>query len=217
MSAHLTTSLYPQLQIIAPMAWSALQAWYDGGPPISRTVVPYIPTTGAPSPHSRVPRVRTAHEIELYPFFVTVFLCDTLSRGEARPFQQYVPVSRVCPVRMLLLQLCRGLDVDPKYGRLWVMGNDPSSMDTSETDSSDWLLNLDDNIVEQLNRRGSAANLDNGNSIVLLLELKDAETEQWPRGIDGKTWTLQPDGGTGGVVRQQPGIGDGIVGLYNMG
>lgn len=199
------------------MAWSALQAWYDGGPPISRTVVPYIPTTGAPSPHSRVPRVRMAHEVELYPYFVTVFLCDTLSRGEARPFQQYVPVSRVCPVRMLLLQLCKGLDIDPKYGRLWMMGNNPATaVDTSETESSDWLLNLDDNIVEQLNIRGSAANLDNGNSIVLLLELKDSETNQWPRGADGKHW-IRPEGGSDGVVRQQSGVGDGIVGLYNMG
>jgi len=199
------------------MAWSALQAWYDGGPPISRTVVPYIPTTGAPSPHSRVPRVRTAHEIELYPFFVTVFLCDTLSRGEARPFQQYVPVSRVCPVRMLVLQLCKGLDVDPKYGRLWMMGNDSAVVDSSaERESSDWLLNLDESIVEQLNRRGSTANLDNGNSIVLLLELKDSETEQWPRGVDGKHW-IQPDGGSEGLVRQTSGVGDGIVGLYNMG
>lgn len=199
------------------MAWSALQAWYDGGPPISRTVVPYIPTTGAPSPHSRVPRVRTAHEIELYPFFVTVFLCDTLSHGAARPFQQYVPVSRVCPVRMLLLQLCKGMDVEPKYGRIWVMGSDPSNLDVSETtESSDWLLDLDTNIVEQLNRRGSSANLENGNSIVLLLELKDPGTDQWPRGADGKHW-IRREGGAEGIVRQQTGVGDGIVGLYNMG
>ena len=119
------------LQIVAPMAWSALQAWYDGGPPIHRTVVPYIPTAGAPSPHSRVPRVRTAHEIELYPFFVTVFMCDALSRGEARPFQQYVPVSRVNPVRVVLVQLCKGLDIDPKFGRLWMMEHNPNSTDTA--------------------------------------------------------------------------------------
>ena len=91
------------------------------------------------------------------------------------------------------------------------------TVDSSERESTDWLLNLDDNIVEQLNRHGSSANLDNGQSIVLLLELKDVETEQWPRGIDGKHW-IKPDSGTGeGVVRQHSGIGDGIVGLYNMG
>lgn len=118
---------------------------------------------------------------------------------------------------MLLLQLCKGLDIDPKYGRLWMMGNNPATaVDTSETESSDWLLNHDDNIVEQLNIRGSAANLDNGNSIVLLLELEDSETNQWPRGADGKHW-IRPEGGSDGVVRQQSGVGDGIVGLYNMG
>lgn len=199
------------------MAWSALQAWYDGGPPIHRTVVPYIPSTGTPSPHSRVPRIRTAYEIELYPYFVTVFLCDTLSRGEARPFQQYVPVSRVSPVRMLLLQLCKGLEIDPKYGRLWIMENNPNQVDTTGRNSSDWLLNMDENIVEQLNRRGAPTGIgDNGQSIVLLLELKNAETEEWPRGLNGKIWAF-PVEGRDGDLRPDSGVGDGIVGLYNMG
>ena len=215
MSSYLTF-LFPYSQIIAPMSWSALQAWYDGGPPIHRTVVPYIPSAGAPSPHSLIPRVRTAHEIELYPYFVTVFLCDTLSRGVARPFQQYVPVSRVSPVRMVLLELCKGLEIDPKYGRLWVMENDPNKAEAAERDSSDWLLDLDDNIVEQLNRRGGSAVGDNGQSIVLLLELKNTEAGQWPRGLNGKIWGF-PEDGRDSDLRQEPGIGDGIVGLYNMG
>jgi hypothetical protein len=97
------------------------------------------------------------------------------------------------------------------------MGNDPTLLDTSERQSADWLLNLDDNIVEQLNRRNSSADLDNGSSIILLLELKDPDTEMWPRGVDGKTWTVQPQEGNEAIARQQSGVGDGIVGLYNMG
>ena len=55
-----------------------------------------------------------------------------------------------------------------------------------------------------------------GDSIVLLLELKDPDTGNWPRGLDGKTWMYE-DEARDGAVRQDSGIGDGVVGLYNMG
>jgi len=206
-------------EITPPLAWSALQAWYDGGPPIHRSVVRYIPTNGEPSVHSRSPRVRTEYEIELYSFFVTVFMCDATSRGEARPFQQYAPVSRVSPVGMFLVQLCKGLDVDPKLGRIWVTENNRN--DVSEEDNTeDWLLNLELNILEQKNRRNMSTgeSLVNG-QITLLLELKDPETGKWPRGPDGKSWTFG-DKNRYGELSSQPGepeTGNGIVGLYNMG
>lgn len=195
-------------EIVPPLVWSAFQAWYDGGPPIHRTVVRYIPSSGAPSVHSRSPRVRTEYEIELYPFFVTIFLCDAASRGDARPFQQYTPVSRVSPVRALLIQLCKGLSVDPKYGRLWMMEGNP---DDGEGDDVDWLLNLDQSILDQRNRRGGAVDT---RTMTLLLELKDEESGKWPRGLDGRTWTMTerrtPD-------RDNAETGNGVVGLYNMG
>jgi ubiquitin C-terminal hydrolase len=193
--------------ILPPLAWSALQAWYDGGPPIYRTVVPYsASSTGAAvSPHSRGrSTIRTENEIELYPFYVTIFLSDSTSRGEARPFQQAIPVSRVNPIRVLLVQLCKGLDVDPNMGRLWVM----ETTDPELSGQQDWLLDLDSNIVEQRKNRIVS---DLGVSINLLLELKDEETGLWPRGTDGKNWTFKK-GDPNGME-----IGDGIVGLYNMG
>lgn len=205
---HTCTGLW--IQIIPPLAWSALNAWYDGGPPIHRTVVPYLPSSGLASPHSRSPRIRTENEIELYPFFVTVLLCDATSRGEARPFQQYVPVSRVTPVRVVLVQLCKGLGIDPRFGRLWMIDADAES--AGADGSGDWLLNLDKNIVEQCNRR-SLAN-DKNTAITLLLEMKDEETGLWPRGIDGKEWTFQQKS-KADVDESE--TGDGIVGLYNMG
>ncbi len=199
-------------EIIPPQAWSALQAWYDGGPPIYRSVVPYTPSVAA-GPHDRAARatMRTENEIELYPFFVTMFMCDATSRGEARPFQQAVPVSRVSPVRVLLIQLCKGLDVDPNLGRLWVMESVPVAEDLGMSkESVDWLLDLDVNIVEQRkNRVGSDRS--GSSSIHLLLELKDPESGLWPRGDDGKTWTFTKPGA------QTIDTGDGIVGLYNMG
>ena len=194
-------------EIIPPLAWSGLQAWYDGGPPISRSVVRYVPTSGAPSPHSTSPRVRTENEIELYPFYVSVFLCDAASRGKARPFQQSTPVSRVSPVRVLLIQLCKGLGSDPKYGRLWMIENNV------DTKVDDWLLNLDENIVEQRTRRGITS--DSTVNITLLLELKDLETELWPRGLDGKNWMFKDK--TKDISGETSQTGDGIVGLYNMG
>ena len=157
--------------------------------------------------------------MELYPFFVTVFLCDAASRGDARPFQQYVPVSRVSPIRVVLLQLAKGLNADPDLCRLWVMGSEPDSAE--EHADTDWLLDLDKNIVEQRNQRrttnpGASTSIagDNG-GINLLLELKDEESSSWPRGVDGRRRSYlenrhkqDPD---------EPEMGDGVVGLYNMG
>ena len=201
-------------EIIPPLAWSALQAWYDGGPPIHRTVVPYIPSPGTPaSPHSRSsPRYRTENEIELYPFFVTVFMCDATSRGEARPFQQQVPVSRVSPVRVLLVQLCKGLDIDPKFGRLWIMDTPPVDGTDAPPGSGDFLVDLDLNITEQRKSRPSSGDPATAANMTLLLELKDAETGLWPRGIDGKQWAFRDKSSAGASE-----TGDGIVGLYNMG
>lgn len=199
-------------EIIPPHAWSALQAWYDGGPPIHRSVVPYTPTA-ATGPHNRAarPAMRTENEIELYPFFVTMFLCDATSRGEARPFQQAVPVSRVSPVRVLLVQLCKGLEVDPNLGRLWVLESIPGSDELPTSKGhGDWLLDLDANIVEQ--RKNRVGSDQSGSATIhLLLELKDPESGLWPRGEDGKTWTFKKSDA------QTVDMGDGIVGLYNMG
>jgi ubiquitin C-terminal hydrolase len=195
-------------EIIPPLAWSALSAWYDGGPPIHRVVVPYSSSASNSSVPSRGrgPTMRTENEIELYPFFVTMFLCDSASRGEARPFQQQVPVSRVNPVRVLLVQLCKGLEIDPDMGRLWVV----DTSDPEQSGKNDWILNLDLNIVDQRKNRVNVDGSGSGN-ISLLLELKDGETGLWPRGSDGTAWTFKKDEFDGMDV------GDGIVGLYNMG
>ena len=197
-------------EIVPPLTWSALQAWYDGGPPIYRSVVPYIPTNAAATGGGRQarPTIQTENEIELYPFFVTMFLCDAASRGEARPFQQGVPVSRVSPVQVLLVQLCKEMDVDPDMGRLWVMESAGAAPE-GQNRRSDWLLDLHLNIVEQ--RKNRVGDHGGNSNITLLLELKDRESELWPRGIDGKEWTFK---------KNDPNaidIGDGIVGLYNMG
>lgn len=212
-------------ELLPPLAWSALQAWYDGGPPIHRSVVKYVASSGATtSPHSsRESRIPTENEIELYPFFVTVYLCDAASRGEARPFQQNYQLSRVSPIMVMLVQLCRELDVDPDRARLWVMGshsslnfgNSYSSIgnDTAGQDDprgEDWILNTDMNIVDQLKRRGIPK--DGGK--ILLLELKDKDSGKWPRGVDGKEWTFRDRASNEHAPAD---IGDGVVGLYNMG
>jgi hypothetical protein len=40
-------------EITPPLAWSALQAWYDGGPPIHRSVVKYIQSGATPHQNNR--------------------------------------------------------------------------------------------------------------------------------------------------------------------
>lgn len=208
-------------EILPPLGWSALQAWYDGGPPIYRTVVRYV-TSQPTSPHAsvpskRLPRIPTENELELYPLFVTVYLCDASSRGEARPFQQNYQLSRVSPVMVMLVQLCKELDVDPEWARLWVLENDPDMPATPaaaalKLEHDDWILSLDQNIIEQRKRRASPS--EQGKGITLLLELKDRDTGKWPRGVDGKEWTFKEKNQT---KETRSDVGDGIVGLYNMG
>ena len=193
-------------EILPPLGWSALQAWYDGGPPVSRMVVPYH--SGSSGTRGRSMNLRTDNDIELYPFFVTMFLCDSSSRGEAHPFQQAVPVSRVSPVRVLLVQLCKELDADPNKTRLWVI--EPSTDPEENGNNDNWLLDVDFNIVEQRKNRIGADQSGKSN-INILLELKNEETNEWPRGIDGKNWTYK----NGDSSKME--IGDGIVGLFNMG
>jgi DUSP domain len=205
-------------ELLPPLAWSALQAWYDGGPPIHRSVVKYIANSGATaSPHSSRAPMPTENEIELYPYFVTVYLCDAASRGEARPFQQNFQLSRVSPILVMLVQLCKELDVAPDSARLWVMGSsrghsavgsDGPSQDDGRGD--DWILSFDMNIVEQRKRRGVAKD----GRITLLLELKDRDTGLWPRGVDGKEWAFREGASP---VQIPTDVGDGVVGLYNMG
>ena len=202
-------------ELIAPLAWSALQAWYDGGPPIQRSVVRYLPISGSTaSPHStnRAP-IPTENEIELHPYFATVYLCDVTSRGIARPFQQNYQMSCVSPILVLLVQLCKELDVSPDSARLWVIGSSNTTnaaSDGHDVRSDDWILDTSLNIVEQRKRRGVPTD----ERVVLLLELKDKDTGLWPRGIDGKEWSFR-DGSAPALIPTD--LGDGIVGLYNMG
>jgi DUSP domain len=230
-------------EILPPLAWSALQGWYDGGPPIHRSVVKYVAMSSSSSPHSKQAtnlmrgQIPTEFEIELYPLFVTVYLCDSASRGEAKPFQQHFQLSRVSPIMMMLVQLCRELDVRPDQARLWVIGNKPSDPNVTLLPSTigedsaksnhgissgdDWILGLDQSITEQVKRRGSSVTKDA--SIILLLELKDRDSGLWPRGIDGTDWAFQREKNatqasaapTSGTSLAE--LGDGIVGLYNMG
>lgn len=196
-------------EILPPMAWSALQAWYDGGPPIHRTVVKYISSTGTASPHARTPRIQTENEIELHPFFISIYMCDAASRGEARPFQQNYQVSKVGPVGILLVQLCRELEIDPLSARIWMLSTEPGTVE-EKSSASDWILDLDSSIVDQRKKRGSTEN----SRMSLLLEVKDEKTGLWPRGIDGKEWAFKKRPDEDRVVSD---IGDGVVGLYNMG
>jgi hypothetical protein len=204
-----------EYEIIPPLAWSALQAWYDGGPPIHRSVVKFVPSHGsASSPHSPRGTVPTENEIELYPYFVTVYLCDATSRGEARPFQQNFQLSRVSPIQVMLVQLCRELDVDPDSARLWVMRNPANDSGGSSSpqnrNAEDWILSVDANIGEQRKKR----NVSKDEPITLLLELKDKETGLWPRGVDGKEWAFRDKSVTEPIPTD---LGDGVVGLYNSG
>jgi len=193
-------------ELIPPLVWSALQAWYDGGPPVHRSVVKFVDPNAVSSPHIKQSRAATDYEIELFPHFVSIYMADAASKGEARPFQQNYQMSRVTPVGILLVQLCRELDTDPSLARLWVLGSEPE-IDNDSGSADDWILSSEKSFTEQRRKRRSGG-------ISLLLELKDEDSGLWPRGVDGKTWTFSKEKVDEG---QDSDLGDGIVGLYNVG
>jgi hypothetical protein len=194
-------------QLLPPLAWSALQAWYDGGPPIARTVVPFVRKLSTGTPYSK-DRDHIHFEVDLYPLFVTVFLLDSKSGSEARPFQQYVPVSRYLPLRELLRNLCRSLDVKEDNGRLRFATTKPRS----HLEDSGFLLNLEKSLIDQAKKKGIMKNGDeiDTKKLELILELK-IENRDWPTESKGQNDSVSQQ------ARDDSLMGDGIVGLHNMG
>jgi len=196
-------------ELLPPLAWSALQAWHDGGPPIHRTVIPFTATLPSGIPQRKQRKYQNQFEIDLYPLFVTVLLVDSTSGGEARPFQQYFPVSRFLPLNALVKNLCKSLEVETKDGRLWISGARPRS-----NPETDLLLKLEKNLVDQLKKKGLIKSDEelSTKKLEFILELKDSNGE-WP--------TEQKGGRSKGEETKQEHnespTGDGIVGLHNMG
>ncbi len=145
----------------------------------------------------------------MYPLFVTVLLADSASGGEARPFQQYFPVSRFLPLNALVKKLCKSLEVETKDGRLWISGARPRS-----SPETDLLLKLEKNLVDQLKKKGLIKSDEelSTKKLEFILELKDSNGE-WP--------TEQKERRNKGEETKQEhnesSTGDGIVGLHNMG
>ncbi len=207
-------------ELVEPLVWSALQAWYDGGPPITREVVPFTSRTNDAQHHFDV---YDQLDIELYPLYASVFLCDKVSRGEPRPFQQFIPLSRYLPLKEVVFKLREGLGRDSKLQRydcrLWLLDgvNVGSSRALIAQDSLGRILDLELTIIDERNLRGAKIGKDE-ESISLMLELRN-DDGTWPRSQPN-----MPDVGDDGhgIVRtsdekDEVSLGDGIVGLYNMG
>lgn len=182
-----------------------MQAWHDGGPPIHRTVIPYTSKLPSGVPHRKQRKHQNQFEIDLYPLFVTVLLIDSTSGGEARPFQQYYPVSMYSPVNNLVKNLCKSLEVETKDGRLWLSGT---------RSGDDLLLKLEKNLLEQLKKKGHVKGDDelSMKKLDLILELKDSNGD-WPTELKER----RGDGEETKQAQNESATGDGIVGLHNMG
>jgi len=224
-------------ELVEPLAWSALQAWHDGGPPITREVVPFNPQkSDTQNRMAYSPSLKGAagadeqYEIELYPLYASVFLCDKASRGEPRPFQQFIPLSRYLPLTDVVDKLREGLGRDAKLKRydcrLWLMDSANVSASRAapttgkDDDSLGWILDLDLTIGDKRNMKGNAAQLSGKDeNISLMLELRN-EDGTWPRAKANmaSAGEDEQEGGDGtGDEKEDMALGDGIVGLYNMG
>jgi hypothetical protein len=199
-------------QLISPLVWSALQGWHDGGPFISRSVVPLPPLHAYSSSIINRPTHKEL-DVELYPLFVTVLLLDGTSNGKVRPFQQYFPMSSHLPVLTMLKNLCKSFDIETKFARLWFLGSRSTLIGPSS--ESDWILRLDVGILEQLKERSIVTTGDEigTRSIVLLFEVQDVSTSSWPQDKNS-VYSESPRNKDQTDIAP---LGDGVVGLYNMG
>jgi hypothetical protein len=190
--------LKDDFELITPLAWSALQVWHDGGPPISRSVVPFknFNTHG-----------EMQSDIELYPIFTTILLMD--SYGDARPFQQYFSVSRYLPTRDLLQSLCKSLNTDPRNGRL-LMG--PSYSGPNFPGNRDFTLDLELGLLENLKINCTSEVCVTKTAFKIVLELKTSQGK-WPSLNDEEFDRSRNDS----EMDLSCSLGDGIVGLQNMG
>ena len=219
---------HQDFELVEPLAWSALLAWHDGGPPITREVVPFNPHKSDTHNHMSYSPSRGSssmdeeYEIELYPLYASVFLCDKASRGEPRPFQQFIPLSRYLPLEEIVYKLRDGLGRDAKLKRydcrLWLMDSANVAMGAERDDDLGWILDLDLTIGDERNLRGFKLGKDE--NISLMLELRN-EDGSWPRSkasmLSGTTEDKEGAGNEGEEKDDDVALGDGIVGLYNMG
>jgi hypothetical protein len=212
--------IHRDFELVEPLAWSALQAWYDGGPPITREVVPFTSRTNETQHHSEI---HEQYDIELYPLYASVFLCDKASRGEPRPFQQFIPLSRYLPLKEIVFKLREGLGRDSKLQRydcrLWLLdGSSVGSLRPVSThDSLGRILDLELSITDERNLHGAPLGKDEEN-ISLLLELRN-DDGTWPRSQPNLSGVGDNAHETVGIgeEKEDVALGDGIVGLYNMG
>jgi len=160
-------------------------------------------STGTPQRKNR--KNQHNYEIDLYPLFVTVLLIDSASGSEARPFQQYFPVSRYLPLSCLIKNLCKSLEVRSNDGRLWIAGSRPPKSE----EENDLLLKLDKNLMEQL-KKNDLMKID-AEHLELILELR-SENGEWP--TESRTLREKIDDRKN---TSESLMGDGIVGLHNMG
>jgi len=193
-------------ELLPPLVWNALQGWYDGGPPINRTVVSCIPDTVSDTVSNAPSQLQ--YEIELYPVFVTVLLSDMASHGEPRPFQQYFPVSGNLPFRVLLNDLCHSLNVEALNGRLWMIGDKSGNC----SNRNGRLLPLDSNLVEQQKEKKDMYGDNFSDQVKLILEVANEDGE-WPRDQEH----IQASPCQSPISKDVLRLGNGIVGLYNMG
>ena len=145
-----------------------------------------------------------------------------MAKVDIFPLVFFRPLSRYLPLADLVDTLSEGLGRDTKkpfHCRLWLM--DHSGASTSRAvvssgraeDSLGCMLDLDLTIGHERNMRD--AQLAKGENINLILELKNESDGTWPR--SNKTGDPFVEAAETEAASDEMPLGDGIVGLYNMG
>ena len=165
------------------------------------TIINYSPDSNKVGPTT---------EIELYPHFLNVALVDC-NTGQPRPFQQHVPVSKFKPLHLLVADLCKLLQYNDEgirgSVRLWKV----VSLDDGNEEIQ--LLDLNISLREQKKNQDQT----DDNIVMLLLEIKNDQGE-WPRGNADPNNDAEKKSKISEVsLDVDAQVGDGIIGLYNMG
>ena len=177
-------------KVIPPSVWLALHSWYGGAPEIARSVVQLQ---------------NKDLQLEIYPFCLRAALCD--AQGRARPTEREIVMSKTATVAELQARICATFRVEVDQSRLW------NYLVPTRLRDQDVLPPSDTTVL--------AANLKENQLLVLEVAQPDGS---WPRSqlqVDieeaNSPATPTPNGVNSNDARMSSSVGNGLVGLHNLG
>lgn len=175
--------------MVPPSVWTALHSWYGGAPVILREVVELQ---------------NTELQLEIYPLCLRAALCD--AQGRVRPNEREIVISKTATVAELQTRICRMFRCEVEQSRLWNYLHPARLRDQDVLPPSEISL--------------LAANVRDNQLVVLEVAQQDGS---WPRSQlqvdieEANSPAASSSNSQGHDGRTPSSIGNGLVGLHNLG